>query len=109
MNRRVILFSSIFKANSDAIISDVRVIFGKLNGSGNANSLKFVDVELTSDNNGLWSYEDSNFSWSVDDSIEYWLSVETSNLGYYLNRVFRVQGNERDVVSHTEQHKFFFK
>lgn len=67
------------------------------------NSLKFVDVELTSDGNGMWIYEDASFMWNVDDSLEYWLSVEASNLGYYSNQVVKVQGKERFIASPSER------
>lgn len=56
-----------------------------------------------SDGNGLWRFEDESFFWSAEDSIEYWLSVETSNLGYYSNQIVKVQGKKSDVFLNSER------
>lgn len=63
------------------------------------NNSKFIEAHLTRDANGLWSFDDAGAEWSAADNIEYWLSVENSNLGYYTNSILRVQGNH---IVHTQ-------
>lgn len=97
-SHNLILFSlfclfSFFKEDGNVIISDARV-FIMLSRSNNMNNLKFIDAQLARDVNGFWSYDDSSVEWSFDDNIEYWLNVETSNLGYYVNKVVKIQGND---------------
>ncbi|CRK97738.1 CLUMA_CG011118, isoform A [Clunio marinus] len=52
--------------------------------------------------NGLWVYEKENFDVTANESIEYWLSVEYFNLGYYMNKVVRVQ----DIMPEAELKTF---
>jgi hypothetical protein len=83
---------TLLKEDANVIISDARV-FIILSKGNNINNLKFIDVQLTRDENGLWIYDDSSTEWSVSDSVEYWLNVEVSNLGYFANKAVKVQGN----------------
>lgn len=61
---------------------------------GNLNNPKVIEAQLTRTGNGLWIYEESGVEWSAFDTIEYWLSTEAADLGYYTNKIVRVQGNQ---------------
>lgn len=89
---RVSCFS--LSEDSDVIISDIRVIFGA------SSKLKFAQAQLTRNGNGIWNYDEPTFEWNADDNIEYWLSVENSNFGYFTNKIVKVQGNhDRSTVN----------
>lgn len=86
--------------DGNVIISDIQM-FVILSRSSNINNSKFIDAKLLRDENGLWIYTDTNTEWSTDESIEYWLSVECFNLGYYTNKIIKVQDIKEGGTSGT--------